>query len=290
MELPSYCFYVLKECNSLMADRGFVAKEVDGVRIYTIPAFTATRLVKHGFSTRLGGVSTGECATLNLGYKRKDKLEAVTENFRRFCRATDIPADNMVFTDQVHGDVVRAVGREDKGKGFVRTSDIYGTDGFVTNEPGIALVTFYADCVPLFFLDPVNKAIGLSHSGWRGTVAQIGKKTVTLMGERFGTRPVDCLVGIGPSIGSCCFEVDRPVADAFWRTFPAHRERLIRQRGKKYDIDLWEANRAQLLEAGIPEKNITIASLCTCCSRDIFFSHRGDVGRTGSLAAILMLI
>jgi len=273
-----------------MAVEGFIANEANGACIYTIPSFTETGLVKHGFSTRLGGVSTGECASLNLGFKRKDSREAVTENFARFCRAAGIPPESMVFSDQVHRDVVRVVGREDMGKGFVRPSDIYETDGLATNEPGVALVTLYADCVPLFFLDPVNKGIALSHSGWRGTVAQIGRKTVELMGEKFGTHPADCLAGIGPSIGSCCFEVDRPVAEAFLEVFPAHGERLVRQRrGEKYDIDLWEANRIQLTEAGIPGKNITVASLCTCCRKDIFFSHRGDAGRTGSLAAILML-
>jgi YfiH family protein len=268
----------------------FTENNKNGLVYYTIPSFDDTGLVRHVFSSRLGGVSTGECSSLNLGFKRKDSPENVRENFRLFCEASGVEPSQMVFTDQVHKDRIQVVSESHKGMGFMRTSEITETDGLITDKPGVVLVTFYADCVPLFFLDPVHKAIGLSHSGWRGTAAKIGAKTLKAMGDTFGTRPEDCLVGIGPSIGKCCFEVDQPVADEFSKAFPGHEKELIESKGIKYHIDLWEANRIQFREVGIPEANITVSSLCTCCKKDIFFSHRGDKGKTGSLAAMLMLV
>ncbi len=272
-----------------MGREGFIPNHKDGLSFYTIPAFIETGLVHHGFSSRLGGVSTGECRSLNLGFKRRDKREAVIENFNRFCQALEISPESMVSTDQVHRDCIAIVGEADKGKGFSLQSDILRTDGLVTVDPDVALVTFYADCVPLFFLDPVQKVIALSHSGWRGTVDKIGKKTLELMQAQYNTNPQDLLVGIGPSIGPCCFEVDTPVADAFRTAFSGSDSKLMKVKGHKAHIDLWEANRIQLVEGGILDWNISIAGICTSCRNDIFFSHRKEAGRTGSMAAILML-
>ncbi|NLO82934.1 MAG: peptidoglycan editing factor PgeF [Clostridiales bacterium] len=269
---------------------GFRLHVKNDVWYYTISSFDDTGLVKNGFSTRKGGVSSGQYSTLNLGIKKSDSREAIRENFSRFCSAVGIDPGNMVFSDQVHGARVALVDGHDRGKGFLRDTDIFATDGLMTCQAGVALVTFYADCVPLFFLDPVYPAIALSHAGWRGTVAKIGAKTLAMMQETFGTRPEDCLVGIGPSIGPCCFEVDPPVMEEFAAAFPQNRGIISPGRKPgKYNIDLWEANRAELIGMGVPEKNVTLASICTCCNTDIFFSHRGDKGRTGSMAAILML-
>lgn len=140
-----------------------------------------------------------------------------------------------------------------------------------------------------FFLDPIHKAIGTSHAGWRGTVKKIGVKTLKEMGKKYGTRPEECLVGIGPSIGPCCFEVDTPVKDIFEEAFINHTFISKRESGK-YHIDLWTANVVQLMEAGVPAHHITVAELCTCCHPEMFFSHRRDKGRTGSLAAIIQLV
>lgn len=268
----------------------FLENNKNGLVYYTIPSFESTGLVRHGFSSRLGGVSMGECSSLNLGFKHDDDEKNVRENFRLFCESIGVKPSQMVFTDQVHKDKIELVTESHTGMGFMRSSEIKETDGFITDRPGVALVTFYADCVPLFFLDPVHKAIGLSHSGWRGTVAKIGAKTLKAMEDNFATRAEDCLVGIGPSIGRCCFEVDKPVAHEFSRAFSGHEDALIETRGPKYHIDLWEANRTQLVEAGVRESSIAISRLCTCCNKDIFFSYRGDKGRTGSLVAILMLV
>ncbi|HHY82715.1 MAG TPA: peptidoglycan editing factor PgeF [Clostridiales bacterium] len=275
--------------NNISGRIGFKENNWDGLVYYTIPSFEQTGLVKHGFSSRLGGVSTGECTSLNLGFKRKDNPENVRENFNRFCSALGILPDQMVFSDQVHKDKVLKVDLYHQGMGFTKQSEIRETDGLIAHQPGLALVTFYADCVPLFFLDPVKKIIGLSHSGWRGTVAKIGRQTLRAMEEHYGTRVSDCLVGIGPSIGPCCFEVDLPVAEEFAKAYPDRQEEIIKPFGNKYYIDLWKANIIQLKDYGVPEDNITTASLCTCCNKDIFFSHRGDKGKTGSLAALLML-
>ncbi len=268
---------------------GFALQQNGDLQYYTIPSFEQTGLVKHGFSTRLGGVSTGECSTLNLGFKKKDSREAVLENFKILTCAIGVDPHDLVFSDQVHKDGIAIVGVEDREKGIFKESDICEFDGLMTNEPRVALVTFYADCVPLFFLDPVQKVIALSHSGWRGTAARIGAKTIQKMHERYGTRMEDCLVGIGPSIGSCCFEVDLSVAEAFQNAFPQHPEIVTDGKRDKYYVDLWQANRLQLKDMGVPGENITIAGQCTCCHRDVFFSHRGDKGHTGSLAGILML-
>ncbi|HZK34717.1 MAG TPA: peptidoglycan editing factor PgeF, partial [Bacillota bacterium] len=248
-----------------MLKSGFKENRVDDLKYYTIPSFSQTGLVKHGFSSRLGGVSTGQCTSLNLGFKRKDSPENVRENFEIICSAMGISTDKLVFTDQVHKDKVVVVGEADLAKGFAKDSGIGETDGLITNKPGLALVTFYADCVPLYFVDPKVKAIGLAHAGWRGTVSKIGAKTVRAMEEHFGTDPADCLAGIGPSIGRCCFEVDKPVADHFTSAYPEHATDLIEEKGDKYHIDLWAANRLQLMQAGLVDTNITRASTCTFC-------------------------
>lgn len=270
---------------------GFKLQERQGVWYCVIPGFERTGLVKHGFSTRKGGVSAGQYSTLNLGFKKGDSHHAVMENFLRFCRAVDINPHNAVFSDQVHGDKVVVVDTSDRGKGAFKESDIQQVDGLITGEPQVALVTFYADCVPLFLLDPVRKVIALSHAGWKGTLACIGRKTLEAMHREFGTQPQDCLVGIGPSIGPCCFEVDLPVAQQFAQVFDKYRDAIIKPglEPGKYHIDLWMANALQFKEAGVPTQNITVSGMCTSCRHDLFFSHRRDRGDTGRMAAILML-
>lgn len=268
----------------------FLLKQDGELWYYSISSFEESSMVKHGFSTRKGGVSVGECSTLNLGFKRNDSREAILENFEIFTNAIGIDKHSLVFTDQIHEDKIAIVGNEDCGKGIYRDSDLIGVDGLITNQPGVALVTFYADCVPLFFLDTRKKVIALSHSGWRGTVAKIGAKTLEEMNRHYGTLPEDCLVAIGPSIGPCCFEVDAPVANEFMKVFPEHKELYTLGNAGKYYIDLWKANFIQINEMGVLKQNISMASLCTLCNKNIFFSHRGDKGRTGSMAAILMLV
>ncbi len=247
-------------------------------------------IVVHGFTTRLGGVSSGECSSLNLGFNRKDERQNIEENYKRIADALGIQCENMVLSRQVHDNKVREVSEADKGKGIYRENDLEGYDGLMTNIPNIALVTFYADCVPIFFLDPMKRAIAVSHSGWRGTVKEIGAETLERMKNRFGCHPGDMEIAIGPSIGSCCFEVGEEVVQAFVQPLPWSKKYCCKTGVDKWHIHLQEIIRQSLLNAGAREERINVSGICTKCNNEIFYSHRGDHGKTGSLAAIMQLI
>ena len=258
----------------------------------TFPSFEKTGLVKHLYSTRRGGVSTGYFGPMNLGFTRGDAQEAVVENYRRISFITEIHPGDMVFSDQVHGDRILYVDQQDRGKGIYRPKEMEGVDGLITDKSRVCLVTFYADCVPLFFLDPVKKAIGLAHAGWRGTVLEIGRKMVERFVSDFGSDPADILAGIGPSIGPCCFEVGDDVKGEFAAAFPAWREEIIRPAenpGKSY-VDLWTTNRLILEKAGVRPEHITVTDLCTKCHEEYFHSHRRMGNARGTQAAFLELI
>jgi len=266
---------------------GFELKREGELQYFTIPLFENTGLVRHCFTTKNGGVSSGECATLNLGFKRKDKRENVIKNFEIICNALGINKDDLVFSDQVHGDNVRIVTDEDRGKGIVRESDIIGVDSLITNARGVPLVTFFADCVPIFFLDYKNGVIALAHAGWRGTLKEIAKKTVDEMVKNFSTNPKYLLCAIGPSIGCCCYEVGNDLFEAFKNSFTYWRSILKKGKDEKYLFNLWIANYLQLLEMGVRKENVVVSGLCTSCNPNLFYSHRRDKGQTGSLAAIM---
>ena len=253
------------------------------------PMFRETGIVKHGFSTRIGGVSKGCFSSLNLSFTRGDEEEAVRENFRRIGSAMGIRCEDMVFTHQTHTTNVRVVTEADKGCGIVKPRTYSDVDGLVTDIPGICLVTFYADCVPLYFVDPVKKVIGLSHSGWRGTVGKIGKVTVETMCREFKSRPEDILAAVGPSICQDCYEVSEDVILEFQKAFEEkYWEKLFyKKKNGKYQLDLWEANHIIFLKAGIKEEHISMPGICTCCNPEFLFSHRASHGRRGNLAAFL---
>lgn len=261
----------------------------DGLIYLAIPAFEETGLVKHCFTTRVGGVSQGVYNSLNTSLDKEDPVDNVLKNLDRVCSAVGIDYTRLVLTDQTHEDVIRVVTEADIGKGITVPSDITNTDGLMTNIPGIPLITFYADCVPLFFLDKRNKAIAVTHSGWKGTVKRIGAKTLKQMGEVYGTRPEDCLVGIGPSIEMDCFEVGPEVAQDFRDNFDNWAKFIEPFGEEKSKIDLWLVNKLMLMELGVPEENITVSGLCTMCNEELLFSYRRDKGRTGSLSAIMEL-
>lgn len=263
----------------------------EGVPYLTYSSLTETGAVLHGFTTRLGGVSEGVCSSMNLSFSRGDKEEAVHENYRRIARAIGFPYESVVCSDQTHTTNVRRVGKEDRGNGLTRPRPYTDVDGLITNESGVTLATFYADCVPLYLVDPVKKAIGLSHSGWRGTVGKIGKVTVEAMEREFGCDPKDIITAIGPSICMDCYEVSQDVEEEFQK---AYREelwsRLLLDKGNgKYQLNLWEACRENFLEAGILPEHITMPQICTCCNPEFLFSHRASRGKRGNLAAFLML-
>lgn len=268
--------------------RPVIHKEKELVYL-TFPALSETGIADHLFSTRLGGVSRGYLGSMNLSYTRGDEKANVDENFRRIGRLLGRRPDDFVFTDQTHTANVKAVTRDDKGKGIVRERDYTDVDGLITNERGIVLSAFFADCVPLFFVDPVRRAIGLSHSGWKGTLQKIGKVTVEAMEREFGSKPADIVAAVGPSICGSCYEVGEEVADGFRQAFSGGEKLLLDKGDGKYLLDLWEANRNVMLEAGILEEHISITDICTCCNPDFLFSHRASHGKRGNLGAFLVL-
>lgn len=254
------------------------------------PLLEQTGIVEHCFTTRIGGVSKGIYESLNLSFTRGDEDAAVRENFRRLAGAMETDVSKFVFTDQTHTTNVRRVTAEDAGKGIVKERDYTDIDGLITNEPGLVLSTFYADCVPLYFVDPVHRAIGMSHSGWKGTVGKMGAVTITAMKREFGTEAKDLVCAIGPSICQDCYEVSEDVADAFKEAFPGHADEiLLDKKNGKYQLDLWRANEIVLTEAGVLKENIAVTNICTCCNPDLLFSHRASHGKRGNLGAFIYL-
>lgn len=265
-------------------------KTKNGVTYLTYPAFDKFQEFYHGFSTRLGGVSKGIYESMNLSFSRGDEENAVLENYHRMADAIGFSLEQIVCSDQTHTTNIRLVTEKDHGKGVVREKDYTDVDGLITNLPGTTLTTFYADCVPLFFLDPENRAIGLAHSGWRGTVGKIGEKMVWSMKETFGTKPEKLYVGIGPSICQDCYEVSQDVADQFMEAFPDHQKDqslLYETNQGKYQLNLWRANELVLMEAGILKEHLSFPGICTCCNPEFLFSHRASQGKRGNLCAFL---
>lgn len=278
---------------------------------FTFDGIEKTGIVEHFFSTRMGGVSTGHTASLNFSYSQGDKKENVDENFRRAAAHFGKKAEDIVCSQQTHTTNVRRVTANDKGKGVVRERDYADVDGLITNEKGIILATFFADCVPLFIVDPISHSIGLSHSGWRGTVGKMGKVTLACMSREFGTKAENVHVAIAPSICQNCYEVSEDVALAFGEAFPRNdavaREYLLRYHDEikekdienclfykkengKYQLNLWYANFRVFRDAGVPDENIEVTDVCTCCNPKLLFSHRASMGKRGNLGAFFMLI
>ena len=277
--------------------------ESNGVTYLTFPKLSEYSDFTHAFSTRLGGVSTGIYESMNLSFTRGDNEADVKQNFKLFADAVGVPYDSIVMSDQTHTTNVRVITEADKGNGLVRAKSFFDTDGLITNVPGITLFTSFADCVPLYFIDPVNKAIGLTHSGWRGTVGRIGKCTIEAMNREYGSKPHDIIAAIGPSICADCYEVSEDVAIQFTEEFGDKASQVILPQAEyfklhginkpaandKYQLDLWQANAIILTEAGIKKEHLSITDMCTCCNPKLLFSHRASQGKRGNLAAVLMI-
>lgn len=260
-----------------------------GVTYLAWPEFEKIPGFVHGFSTRLGGVSEGIYSSMNLSFTRGDKEEAVRENYNRISAALGFSPEDIVTSDQTHTANVRVITAEDRGNGITKPRPYTDVDGMITNVPGLVLATFYADCVPLYFADPVHKAVGLSHSGWRGTAAGIGAVTVKELQKHYGTRPEDIYAAIGPSICQDCYEVSEDVILEFQKTFSRElwKDIFYRKENGKYQLNLWEANRQILLGAGILPEHISMPNLCTCCNPEFLYSHRASQGKRGNLGAFL---
>lgn len=283
----------------------------NGLDYFSFKGLENTGIVKHIFTTRNGGVSAEHLSTLNLSYSRGDDKENVDENFRRVAEVFGKESGDIVCSDQTHTTNVRKVTASDKGKGVITPRDYTDIDGLVTNESGIILGTFYADCVPLFIVDKVNKAIGLSHSGWRGTVDKMGQATLDMMAKEYGTKPEEVYVAIAPSICQDCYEVSEDVALAFIEAFNSdenkakdylkrYKENITvndienclayKKENDKYQLNLWYANYRVFRDAGVPDSNIEVTDVCTCCNPELLFSHRASKGQRGNLGAFMMLI
>lgn len=245
-------------------------------------------MLVHCFTTRRGGVSEGEYKSLNMAFNKNDKRENVEENYRRIAAVLGIDTENMVLSNQIHDNKIRVVTATDRGKGIYKKSDIIGFDGLITNNTEVALVTFYADCVPVFLFDPVKRVISLVHSGWRSTLKEISKEAVKKMKDEFDCHPKDIEASIGPSIGQCCFEVGEEVYEEFINTFKGCKV-YSKKVKEKWFIDLGPIIKNSLKSEGLEDNKIIIADICTKCNNDVFFSHRGDNGKTGTLTAIMQL-
>lgn len=257
------------------------------MKLGSLEYLTSTLIdVPHGFSTRLGGVSTGHLSSLNLGISRGDAPENVWKNYAILGSALGFSPEDTVFTRQVHGDVVTRVGRSHRGQGLVSpvTED---RDGLVTDEPGVFLTIFTADCVPVLLYDPVTRSVAGAHAGWRGTALGIVQRAVETMTRHFGANPRDIRAAIGPSIGRCCFETHEDVPGAMAQALGHEADAFITPSGGKYRVDLKGINAHWLRKAGL--ELIDICEDCTACQPDRFWSHRVTRGERGALAAVIGL-
>lgn len=249
--------------------------------------------VTAGFTGRAGGVSGEPWASFNMGLHVGDSDEHVVRNRERLTETLGWPFEAFTCAEQVHGNRVYCVTEKDRGRGRQSLDDaIAGCDGIMTDVPGVLLVSFYADCVPLYFYDPVRRAAALAHAGWRGTAGKIAEATARAMHEAYGSRPDQLLAAIGPSIGGCCYEVDGPVIGEMNRVMEelalpeaARRVCMKELENGKAALDLKEINRQIMIKAGILPSRIEMSTWCTGCRTDLFYSHRMESGRTGRMAS-----
>jgi len=266
----------------------FQLRQIQGLKVGTFSHLDKFS-IHHGISTRIGGVSKKPYQSLNLGLHTGDQKNDVIANRKRFCQAIGVSFTQTVSAEQVHGSNIAIVTEADAGKGMLNYDEaILKTDALITSVSKLPLMLCYADCVPVLIADPKRKVVAISHAGWKGTVAAIAKKTVEKMMEDFDCQPEDCLVGIGPSIGFCSYEVDETVISELQRAF-SWWARVVKPEGKKWKLDLWQANAQQLIDIGVYRENIVISNFCTACNQDLFFSHRAETGSTGRMGAIIAL-
>lgn len=256
----------------------------------TYKALDEIPFIKHCFSTRLGGVSEGEFESMNLSFGRGDSDENVRENYRRLCQSAGFEFDSLTASAQDHHTFVRKVGVNERGIGIYKPRDMQSVDALTTNERGVTLVTYYADCTPIFFVDIKNKAIALAHAGWRGTAGKIAEEVVNTMKDSYGTDPSELVCAVGPAISKCCYEVDESCCQHFKAMDDLSTESFIFSKdGGKYMLDLLEVNRQILIKSGVRNENITISDLCTCCNSELLWSHRATKGKRGGMAAFMCL-
>ncbi|WP_448972283.1 peptidoglycan editing factor PgeF [Oribacterium sp.] len=257
------------------------------------PLFQRETGIQHGFSTRKGGVSKEHLASLNLSFSVEDAKENVLENFRRIGERFGKTPEDFVLSKQSHETKVLKVGTKDRGKGITKERDYEGIDALITDEEGLILSCFSADCVPILFYDPIHKAVGACHSGWRGTKGKILRNVVEEMSKHFSSNPGDILIAIGPSISKEQYIVSEDLGLSFLEDYPDLREDaaspMQRISKDKFQLDLWDLNRRIALDSGIREEHISISGYCTMENPELFFSHRYSQGKRGLQGAFICL-
>lgn len=296
--------FIRKQKKPVLQERYIINEDGSKLRYLTFPKLDEISIVSHGMTTREGGVSVGCYESMNLSYTRGDNPDHVSENYQRMMKVLGVDKSRAVTMDQKHTDVVRVVKKEDAGKGVTRELDFSYVDGQVTNEKNMPLLVFASDCVPVFFVDPVHQAIGVCHSGWRGTVKRISRNLIETMKKEYGTEPKDLICAIGPSICRDCYEISEDVALKLMEEFSGHKEEILVDDGfvkvtdqfsgrttdeHKYHLDLWQTNRVVLEDAGVLPENIDVTDMCTYCNPDLLFSHRRSGGHRGNNTGFLML-
>ncbi len=262
----------------------------NGVPFLAAEAFRAAGGVVHGFSTRLGGVSEGIFSSLNLGFNRGDNPDHVRENYRRFCAAIGADADRIVMTGQIHETEIRTA-TPDLIKADICTPTGYDCDGLISNQPGLVLTIFTADCIPVLLYDPVRRVIAAVHAGWRGTAKNIAGKAVNKMQQDYGCQPEHILTAIGPGISRCCFETHSDVPDAMAASLgDIASPHITSLPDGKFKVDLKAINAALLMRAGVTADHVEISADCTACLCETYWSHRVTQGRRGSQAAMIQLL
>ena len=262
----------------------------NGVGLVKFPAFLREDGVVAAMTTRIGGVSKGRYATMNMSFSNGDKEENVLQNYKTVCKELNIDYKKLGLSHQTHTTNIRTVTQNDIGKGIVQKRDYENVDGLITDIKGVGLVTQFADCIPLLFYDRVKKVIAASHAGWRGTVWEIGLKTVNKMVLEFGCNKKDILAVIAPGICKDCYEVDDKVVNELKKIKDIDFSLMLKEKGNgKYQLDLCECNRQILLKAGVLKENIFVTNHCTNCNSNIFHSHRATLGSRGNLATVIAL-
>lgn len=266
----------------------YTLNEIDEFKYITLPSLEKYDDLFHCFTTRFGGVSEGNFSSMNLGMSTDDNRSYINKNYEILSQKLSINLHDIVKTCQSHTANIRYTTEKDKGKIFDKTPGYKDVDGLITDKKNIALSTSHADCTPIFFYDPQKKVIGMAHAGWRGTVENITGKMIQQFINDFGSKPEDIIAAIGPSLGQCCFEVDKDVAETFLSVNKQY-ENFMEIIGNKYNFDLWAINKYIMINEGLKVENIEISGLCTKCNNDLFFSHRGQKGKRGLMLGIIMM-
>lgn len=270
-----------------MKSNNSVVKKSGNVIYITFPNLNEIDFIKHAVSTRHGGKSYLEhTSTMNLGFKTDDDFETVKENYKIFSDAVGLTYENIVHANQTHSDNILKVTSKDKGKGLFFERDYTEIDGLITNEKNIPLAILTADCVPVFYCDTENKAIGVAHCGWRGTYSFLQEKMVKEMKKEYGSKKENIKIAIAPCVQGCCYEVSMDLAKDFKNKMPFLDKEIIYRDNKVY-LDLSEINKTVLINSGIPKENIFVSDICTCCNSNDLFSHRVMGFKRGMIASLI---